>query len=416
MDNDKPSRDHKVILIMGLLTAIGPLSIDMYLPAFSVIAKSLHTTVSEVTLSLSSFFIGISAGQLLYGPLLERFGRKRPLYAGLSFYILASVGCSLAQSVDVLIVFRLFQAIGGCVGMVAARAMVRDLFAVNENARVFSLLMLVVSVSPIIAPTLGGYITAALGWRYVFAMLIFVVLAILVGAYFFLPESKQPDPNFSLKPTPILRNFASVLKHPHFITYALTGAISYAGLYTYIGGSPNVFMEIFKVSGVQFGWIFAFIAAGLISASQINNLVLKRYSSEQVIGVASGCQSIIGLTFVCLTFLGWSNLFITVFLIFIFLACQGFIFPNATALALAPMGHNAGNASALIGAIQMTIGASASVIVSVFQNHTALPMAVIMTCCAVAAFTVFQSGRKFLIRSVDQKILRQQDIEMASEL
>jgi DHA1 family bicyclomycin/chloramphenicol resistance-like MFS transporter len=214
------------ILIMGLLTAIGPLSIDMYLPAFPAIAKSLHTNVSEVTLSLSSFFIGISAGQLLYGPLLERFGRKRPLYVGLCIYFLASVGCAFATSVNALIVLRLFQAVGGCVGMVAARAMVRDLFDVKDNAKVFSMLMLVVSVSPIIAPTLGGYITTALGWRYVFAMLIIVVLIILIGTYFFLPESKQPDPNFSLKPIRILKNFASVLKNPHFITYALTGAIS----------------------------------------------------------------------------------------------------------------------------------------------------------------------------------------------
>ena len=401
---------------MGLLTAIGPLSIDMYLPAFPAIAKSLHTSVSEVTLSLSSFFIGISAGQLLYGPLLERFGRKRPLYAGLCFYFLASVGCAMAQSVNGLIVFRLFQAIGGCVGMVAGRAMVRDLFAVKENAKIFSMLMLVVSVSPIIAPAVGGYITSALGWRYVFAMLILVVLIILASTYFFLPESKQPDPDFSLKPAPILRNFAYVLKHPHFITYALTGAISYAGLYAYIGGAPYVFMEIFKVSEVQFGWIFALIAAGLISASQINNMVLKRYSSEQVISIASCCQSIIGITFVCLTLFRWSNLFLTVFLIFIFLACQGFIFPNATALALAPLGHNAGNASALIGAIQMTIGASASAIVSVLQNHTPLPMAVVMNCCAVAAFTVFTLGGKFLISTMDSKILKQQDVEMATDL
>jgi DHA1 family bicyclomycin/chloramphenicol resistance-like MFS transporter len=402
--------------MMGLLTAIGPLSIDMYLPAFPAIAKSLHTTVSGVTLSLSSFFIGISAGQLLYGPLLERFGRKPPLYAGLCFYFLASVGCALAQSVNGLIVFRLFQAMGGCVGMVAARAMVRDLFAVKENAKVFSMLMLVVSVSPIIAPTLGGYITTALGWRYVFVMLILVVLVILVGTYYFLPESRKPNPNFSLKPGPILRNFASVLKLPHFITYAFTGAISYAGLYAYIGGSPYVFMNIFKVSAVHFGWIFALIAAGLISASQVNNIVLKRYSSEQVISVASGCQTIIGLTMVCLTLLGWSHLFLTVFLIFIFLACQGFIFPNATALALAPLGHNAGNASALIGAIQLSIGASASALVSVLQNHTALPMAGIMTCCALAAFTVFKSGTRFLGRSADQKALRQQDVEMATDL
>src|SRR3954470_3434580 len=177
--SDSTANNFKVILIMGLLTAIAPLSIDMYLPAFSGIARDLHSTISEVTLSLSSFFIGISAGQLLYGPLLERFGRKPPLYPGLCLFFLASVGCAFSQSVHGLIVFRLFQAIGGCVGMVAARAMVRDLFDTKDNAKVFSMLMLVVSVSPVIAPTLGGYITTTLGWRYVFAMLILVVLLIL---------------------------------------------------------------------------------------------------------------------------------------------------------------------------------------------------------------------------------------------
>jgi DHA1 family bicyclomycin/chloramphenicol resistance-like MFS transporter len=416
MSDISTRKNVKIILIMGLLTAIAPLSVDMYLPAFPAIAKSLNSTISEVTLSLSSFFIGISAGQLLYGPLLERFGRKPPLYAGLCIFFLASVGCALSPSVNGLIVFRLFQAIGGCVGMVAARAMVRDLFDTKDNAKVFSLLMLVVSVSPIIAPTLGGYITAVLGWRYVFAMLILVVLLILAGTYFFLPESKKPDPTYSLKPAPILRHFAAVLRNPHFITYALTGAVSYAGLYAYVAGAPYVFMVLFKVSEAQFGWIFAFIAAGLISASQVNNIVLKQYRSQQVITIATGCQSIIGITLVCLTLLGLTNLFVAVFLAFLFLACQGFIFPNATALALAPFEHNAGNASALIGAIQMTVGASASAIISVLQNHTPLPMAGVMTSCALMAFSIFTLGKKYLIKRIDPTSLQQQDVEMVSAL
>jgi MFS transporter, DHA1 family, multidrug resistance protein len=415
MDNNK-NYNFKVILIMGLLTAIGPLSIDMYLPAFPAIAKSLRTSISEVTLSLSSFFIGISAGQLLYGPLLERFGRKKPLYAGLCLYFIASVGCAFSQSVHLLIALRLLQAVGGCVGMVAARAMVRDLFDIKQNAKVFSMLMLVVAVSPILAPTIGGYITAYFGWRYVFAMLIFVVLVILAGTYLYLPESKKPDPGFSLKPVPIIRNFAGVLRHPHFITYALTGAISYAGLYAYVGGSPTVFMEIFKVSEAQFGWIFAFIAAGLIGSSQLNNIALKYYASEQIIKVASWCQSLIGLAFICLTVFGLSNLFLTVFLIFIFLSCQGFIFPNATALALAPLGHNAGNASALIGAIQMTIGACASATMGLLLNHTTLPMSIVMTSCAVTALVVFTLGKKFIMQPFTYGALQEAEIETISTL
>lgn len=414
--NNNRNKNFYLILILGLLTAIGPFSIDMYLPAFPDIAKGLHTTVAQVTLSLSSFFIGISAGQLLYGPLLERFGRKKPLYAGLCVYLLASIGCAMAASVNALILLRLLQALGGCVGMVAARAMVRDLFEVKENAKIFSMLMLVVAVSPIIAPTLGGYITALLGWRYVFVMLIVVDLIILTGTYFLLPESKKPDPNFSLKPRSIIRNFAGVITHPQFYTYALTAAISASGLYAYIGGSPHVFMEIFKVNERQYGWIFALIAMGLIGASQINSVFLKIYSSEQIIKIALGCQSIIGAVMALITFLDWNDLFITIFLIFIFLCTQGFVFPNASALSLASFGHNAGSASALMGAIQMTIGAGTSALVSVLQNDTALPMTSVMACCAIAAFSVFSLGRKIIIQRASAEAVVEEDVEMISTL
>ena len=416
MKDTKRKKNFYLILILGMLTAIGPFSIDMYLPAFPDIAKNLHTTVAQVTLSLSSFFIGISVGQLLYGPLLERFGRKKPLYIGLCIYLLASIGCALAASVNALIVLRLLQALGGCVGMVAARAMVRDLFEVKENAKIFSTLMLVVAVSPIIAPTLGGYITAVLGWRFVFVMLIVVDLIILAGIYFLLPESKKPDPNFSLRPGPIVKSFAGVITHPQFYTYALTAAISAAGLYAYIAGSPHVFMEIFHVSEKQYGWIFALIAMGLIGASQLNSVLLKNYTSEQLIKVALTAQSIIGISMAVITFFGWNDVFITIFLIFIFLCTQGFVFPNSSALSMASFGHNAGSASALMGAIQMSIGAGTSALVSVFQNHTALPMTAVMACCAVTALTVFSLGRKIIIQRASLEKVAEEDVDMISTL
>jgi len=416
MNDNNGHKNFYLILILGLLTAIGPFSIDMYLPAFPDIAKGLHTSVAQVTLSLSSFFIGISAGQLLYGPLLERFGRKKPLYVGFCIYLLASLGCALAASVHALILLRLLQALGACVGMVAARAMVRDLFEVKENAKIFSMLMLVVAVSPIIAPTLGGYITAVLGWRFVFVMLIVVDLIILTGIYFLLPESKKPDPNFSFKPLPIIKNFAGVIRHPQFYTYALTAAISAAGLYAYIGGSPYVFMQLYKVTERQYGWIFALIALGLIGASQINSVLLKNYTSEQLIKVALSCQSIIGAAMVLITLFGWNDLFITIFLIFIFLCTQGFVFPNASALSLASFGNNAGSASALMGAIQMSIGAGTSALVSVLQNHTALPMTAVMACCAIVAFSVFSLGRKIIIQRASIEAVEEEDVEMISTL
>jgi len=416
MNDIKRNKKLYLILILGLLTAIGPLSIDMYLPAFPDIAKSLHTSVAQITLSLSSFFIGISVGQLLYGPLLERFGRKRPLYAGLCIYLLASVGCAFAASVDALIALRLLQALGGCVGMVASRAMVRDLFDVKENAKIFSTLMLVVAVSPIIAPTLGGYITAALGWHYVFVMLIIIDILILTGAYFLLPETKKPDPGFSLKPLPIIKSYASVITHPQFYTYALTAAVSAAAIYAYIGGSPHVFMEIYKVNERQYGWIFALIAMGLIGASQLNSVLLKNYTSEQIIKAALTCQTIIGAIMVLVSLFGWGDLFITIFFIFIFLCCQGFVFPNASALSLASFGHNAGSASALLGSIQMGIGAGTSALVSLLQNNTALPMTGVMACCAITALSVFSLGRKIIVTRASEEAVEQEDIEMISTL
>src|SRR5215210_2143733 len=201
-----------LILILGLLNAIGPFSIDMYLPGFPAIAANLHTSVDYVAYSLSSFFIGICAGQLLCGPLLDRFGRKTPLCIGLVLYILASIGCSLSKSVEVLIAFRFLQALGGCVGMVAPNAIVRDVFPVNENAKVFSMLILILGVSPILAPTAGSYIVAAFGWPPVFIVLAIVTTLILLTVIFWLPESKKPDAAFSLMPKTILTGFAAVLK------------------------------------------------------------------------------------------------------------------------------------------------------------------------------------------------------------
>ncbi|MFL5788897.1 MAG: multidrug effflux MFS transporter [Flavisolibacter sp.] len=416
MNSSVSQKNFYLILILGLLTAIGPLSIDMYLPAFPAIAKNLNTSVSKVMLSLSSFFIGISAGQLIYGPLLERFGRKKPLYAGLIIYFLASLGCAFASSVNALILFRLLQALGGCAGMVAARAIVRDIFEVKENAKIFSLLMLVVAVSPIIAPTLGGYVTSILGWRYVFGILILVNFLIITGVYFLLPESKRPDPGFSLKAPAIVKNFITIIKHPQFYTFTFTGAIAYAGLCAYVSGSPYVFMEIFKVNEKQFGWIFALIAVGIIGASQINNIALKYYSSIQIIKMASFSQSCIGILLGFLSLMHLNELFISIFLIFLFMGCQGFIFPNASALSLASFGHNAGSASALMGAIQMCIGAGASALVSILQNHTALPMAGVMAFSSVTAFIVFSLGRKIIIRNSSKEEIEQEDVEMITTL
>lgn len=385
-----------LILILGLLSAIGPFSIDMYLPGFPTIAADLDTTVDTVSYSLSSFFIGICLGQLICGPLLDRFGRKRPLYIGLVIYIIASLGCALSNSAEQLIVFRFVQALGGCVGMVAPGAIVRDSFPAKENAKIFSLLILILGVSPIIAPTVGSLVIASYGWHAVFVVLSIITGLLLVVVIFFLPESKQPDPSMSLRPKPILKSFLQVLKQPQFFTYALSGAIAAAGLFAYLAGSPFVFMTLFKMSEQQYGWIFGFVAAGLIISSQLNNLLLRKYDSAQIIRAVLVVQTIIGLLLCFGTIFNWLSLYTTIGLIFLFLSCQGFSFPNSAALSLAPFTKEAGSASALMGAFQMAFGAAASALVGLINNGTAIPMTSVMAGCAFLGLIILSLGRKHL--------------------
>ena len=387
------------IFTLGLLSAMGAFSIDMYLPGFPAIAKDLHTTVAHITLSITSFFIGISIGQMIYGPLLDKYGRKKPLYIGLAVYLVASIGCAYAPTADALIGIRFLQALGSCAGMVASRALVRDIFPVNENAKIFSLLMLVLALSPIIAPTLGGYMTALCGWQSIFIILASIAAVTLAAVYFGLPHGREPERSLSLLPRPIIKSFLEVARVPQFYTYAFAGAIASAGLYAYIAGSPFVFMELYHVSDKQYGWIFAIIAMGLIGASQVNTILLRKFSSEQIIRVTLFCQCLAGIALVLGTWFHLLGLFSTIFLILIFLSTQGFAFPNSSALSLAPFNKNAGTASALMGAIQLGLGAVSTALVSVLNNNTAMPMVVVMCVCAVSSFIVLLIGRKEITKA-----------------
>ena len=384
----------KLILILGSLTALGPFSIDMYLPGFAGIAKDLNTTVANVAMTLSSYFIGISAGQLLYGPLLDRYGRKKPLFIGLLVYIVASLCCAFVTDIDTFIGLRFIQAIGSCAATVASVSMVRDLFPVRDIPKVFSLLMLVVGLSPMLAPTVGGYVTDAYGWHMVFLILMGIGIIIMLAAQFGLPNSYVPDTSISLKPKPILLNFATVLKEPQFYTYAFTGAIAFSGLFTYVAASPILFMDIFKVDPKTYGWIFAFMSLSFILASQLNSVLLRWFSSEKMIYGALVIQSIIVSLFLILALNNLLGLYETIGMLFVFLACLGISNPNTAGLTLAPFAKNAGSASALMGAIQLGLGALASFAVGLFVKDSMIPMVIIMAVSTLTAFVVLNLGRK----------------------
>ncbi|MBP7317211.1 MAG: multidrug effflux MFS transporter [Flavobacterium sp.] len=390
----------KLILILGSMTALGPFSIDMYLPGFAEIAKDLNTSVANVSMTLSSYFVGISAGQLLYGPLLDRFGRKKPLFIGLLIYILASLGCVFVTDINTFIGLRFIQAVGSCAATVASVSMVRDLFPVKDIPKVFSLLMLVVGLSPMLAPTIGGYVTEDYGWHTVFFILMCIGIVILIASQIVLPNSYLPDTSISLKPKPIISNFISILKEPQFYTYAFAGATAFSGLFTYVAASPILFMDIFEVDGKTYGWIFAFMSLSLIIGSQLNSVFLNRFKSEQMIFAALISQSVISIVFLLLAMNTLLGLYETIGMLFLFLTCLGITNPNTAGLTLAPFARNAGSASALMGAIQLGLGAFASFVVGVFVQNSILPMVIIMTISTILALTILFLGKRSIKKTI----------------
>lgn len=365
----------------------------MYLPGFSAIAEDLDTDIANVSLTLTSYFIGISVGQLIYGPLVDRYGRKKPLLVGLSIYLVAAIGCAFSPDIYWLIALRLILALGGCVGMVASRAIIRDIFPVDEVARVFSTLLLVMGVAPIVAPTLGGYVTSTFGWQYIFIILSGISALLIFTVYRFLNETKEKDPEVSLKPINVAKGYLEVLKNRQFVIYGLAGSLTMAGMFTYITGSPFVLMKIYGFSETTFGWIFGFNAFGFILGSQINRLWLRKRSSHSISNITSVMlfAATILLSLAAIFKLLSAEILIT--LLFCSLLFMGFVNPNTTALALEPFDKNAGVASALIGSFRMLSGAIASGLISLFFNGTEYPLIFIMTSCAIVVLFLLQSIR-----------------------
>lgn len=376
----------------------------MYLPGFTAIARDLNTTIDKVQLSLTSYVFGIAVGQMLYGPLLDRYGRKNPLYAGLVLYVIASIGCALTNTVESLVFMRLLQALGGCVGMVAAQALVRDIFPVKKSAQVFSLIILVIAVSPMVAPTLGGYVTASFGWQWVFIILAGIALLVMVGVHWLLPSGNKPDVTVSLKPKAVLKNYFTVSRNPQFLIYTLAGGFAMAGPFAYIVGSSDVYMNVYHLTEQQYGWAFAFVAFGMIGTTQTNHLLLRHFKSESLIKVALIYQTLIGLLLLIGTWYQWYGIYSFTFLVFLFVAGHGIMSPNITALAMAPFSKNAGSASALLGSFRLGAGAVVSAMVSILHDGTSLPMASMMLACALVGLIFLGSGKavvRYRARKID---------------
>jgi DHA1 family bicyclomycin/chloramphenicol resistance-like MFS transporter len=391
---DPQKHKNLIVLILGLLATVTPFAIDMYLPAFTQIAGEFNTSTSQIALSVTSYFIGMALGQILYGPLLDRFGRKPPLYAGLSVFIIASMGCTIAPDVESLIAVRFFQALGGSVAWVAAVAMVRDFFKVEESAKIFSLLILIIGVSPLLAPTIGGFISTSWGWHAVFFVLATLTSCILLITAFYLPEGHVLDKSISLKPGPMIETFIGVIRQPQFYTYALSGAFAFATLFIYVAASPVIFMEKYQVTPKMYGGLFALLSVGFIGGSQVNILLIKKYKSEQLFRTMLIIEVINSFVFLFFAWNNWLGLYSTLFFLFIALTCVGIINPNGTALALALFTKNVGSASALIGCLQIGVAAIASGGVGLSDMNNTMPIFLLLAGTSGVALIILSIGRK----------------------
>jgi MFS transporter, DHA1 family, multidrug resistance protein len=377
----------RLTLILGALSAFGPLSMDMYLPGLPSLTRDLGASASTGQLTLTGCMLGLAGGQLLAGPLSDSLGRRRPLLAGLVGFIGASLACAAAPSIGILIALRFIQGSLGGAGVVIARAVVRDLFRGTAAARVFALLMLVTGVAPVFAPLVGGQLLAITSWRGIFIVLAAIGVPLLVGTVLWLPETLPPQRRHGGGLGTTLHTFRRLLSDRSFMPPAVAFSLAFAAMFAYIAGASFVLEDVFGVSPQVFSVVFAMNSVGLIAASQIGGRIVGRVGAPAllrvgVFGVAAGS---IGVLVVTIAHAGLAPLLIGLFVI---LSSNGIVFPNGTAAALADQEGALGSASALLGMGQFGIGALIAPIVGVGGAHDALPMGIVIGVCGVSSLAV----------------------------
>lgn len=378
-----------LVVLLGALSAFGPLSIDMYLPGLPALTRVFGVSDSTAQLTLSSCLLGLALGQTLAGPLSDTFGRRRPLLIGLAAYALASLLCAAAPSIGVLIILRFIQGSAGAAGIVIARAVVRDLRSGIALARFFSLLMLINGLAPILAPILGGQILRFTSWRGVFIVLTVIGCLLFLGALLGLAETLSADDRQHGGVLTTLRVFHRLLVHPSFMAFALCAGFVFAAMFTYISGSSFVLQGIYGASPQVFSLIFATNALGIMLAGQINAWLVSCVPIQRMllIGLSmSTCGGLFLLFIVSFHIPGLVYIWIALFLV---VASIGFVSPNASALALSAQGRTAGSASALLGVLQYLVGATAAPFAGFGGSRTALPMALTIALLSLAGAFIY---------------------------
>jgi DHA1 family bicyclomycin/chloramphenicol resistance-like MFS transporter len=373
----------KMALVLGLLSAIGPFAIDMYLPALPAIGASLGAEVGAVQFSLTAFFLSLGVGQLLYGPVSDMVGRKPPLYFGLGLFTLASIGCALASDIQTLVALRFLQGLGAAAGMAIPRAVVRDLHTGTEAARLMSLLMLVFSVSPILAPLAGSGVIALTGWRGVFWAVALASVAGLALVYGALQETRSEADRVESSLGSALRAYALLLRDWHYLGLVGIGSTALAGFFVFLAGSPFVLINHYGLTPTQYSLAFSFNAIAFIGASQFTGVLGKRFGLVRLVKFAASASGVVMTALLAYYLAGGDRLAVLIALYFVASGFMGLVIPTASVLALEKHGAIAGTASALMGTLQMLGGAAAMGIVSLFATGKPLPMVVGMAAGAL---------------------------------
>jgi DHA1 family bicyclomycin/chloramphenicol resistance-like MFS transporter len=398
--NPKKPRRVQLVFILGALTAFGPFSIDMYLPALPSLSRDFGTGAAQTQLTLSACLLGLALGQVIAGPISDALGRRRPLLVGLAAYALASLLCVVAPSVYALVALRFIQGFAGAAGIVIARAIVRDLHSGAAAARFFSLLMLVNGLAPILAPIFGGLLLRYTSWRGIFIVLAIIGTLLLLATATGLSETLPPDRRQSGGVRATITTFRQLLADRPYMGYALSCGLAFAAMFAYISGSPFVLQDIYGISPQLFSVIFGMNALGLVIAGQVNGRLVGRVAPARllVVGlIANATGGMALLLVVTIGGMGAAGLVGILPSLFVVVASLGFVLPNATALALQDHPRIAGSASALLGVLQFSIGAAAAPLVGAFGARTALPMSVVIAslgCSALLAFTLLVRGRR----------------------
>lgn len=363
----------RVVAILGALSAFGPLSVDFYLPALPRLTSDFHASASAGQVTLTACVLGLAFGQLAVGPLSDRFGRRPPLLAGLALYCAASLACAVAPSIWVLVLLRLVQGLSGAAGIVVARAVVRDLVSGAAAARLFSILMLVLGVVPVVAPLAGGELLRLTTWRGLFVILAAVDAVILGATALGLRETLPPGRRRRRGEASV--GFGELLRDRRFVSYATVLGLAFAAMFSYIAGSSFVLQDVYGISPQLYGGVFALNALGLVSCSLVNRRLVGRVGPARMLraGVVAGATA--GATLLGIVLAGGVGLPGILPCLFVVVATIGIVIPNSTVLALADYPHSAGAASALLGASQFVLGAAAAPLVGLAGRGTAVPMA-----------------------------------------